>query len=37
MDPYITSFTYLERSQFASEPWEGAYVQLRVAMIVFYN
>jgi len=35
MDPYITSFTYLERSQFASEPWEGAYVRLRVAMSVF--
>jgi len=37
MDPYITSFTYSERSRFASEPWEGAYVQLRVAMSVFYN
>jgi hypothetical protein len=35
MDPYITSLTYLERSQFASKPWEGAYVQLRVAMSVF--
>jgi len=34
MDPYITSFTYLERSRFASEPWEGAYVRLRVAMSV---
>jgi hypothetical protein len=35
MDPYITSFTYLEHSRFASEPWEGAYVRLRVAMSVF--
>jgi len=35
MDPYFTSLTYLERSQFASEPWEGTYVQLRVAMSVF--
>jgi len=35
MDPYITSFTYLEHSQFASESWEGTYVQLRVAMSVF--
>jgi len=35
MDPYITSLTYLERSRFASEPWEGTYVQLRVAMSVF--
>jgi len=35
MDPYITSFTYLERSRFASKPWEGAYVRLRVAMSVF--
>jgi len=35
MDPYITSLTYLEHSQFASEPWEGAYVRLRVAMSVF--
>jgi hypothetical protein len=35
MDPYITSLTYLERSWFASEPWEGAYVRLRVAMFVF--
>jgi len=35
MDPYITSLTYLERSWFTSEPWEGAYVQLRVAISVF--
>jgi hypothetical protein len=35
MDPYFTSLTYLERSRFASEPWEGAYVRLRVAMSVF--
>jgi len=35
MDPYITSLTYLERSRFASEPWEGTYVRLRVAMSVF--
>jgi len=35
MDPYLSSLTYLERSRFASEPWEGAYVQLRVAMSVF--
>jgi hypothetical protein len=34
MDPYITSLTYLERSQFASKPWEGAYVRLRVARSV---
>jgi len=35
MDPYFTSLTYLERSRFASKPWEGAYVRLRVAMSVF--
>jgi len=35
MDPYFTSLTYLERSRFASEPWEGTYVRLRVAMSVF--
>jgi len=35
MDPYFTSLTYLEHSQYASKPWEGAYVQLRVAMSVF--
>jgi len=35
LDPYIASFTYLERSWFTSKPWEGAYVRLRVAMSVF--
>jgi hypothetical protein len=35
MDPYFTSLTYLECSWFASKPWEGAYVRLRVAMSVF--
>jgi hypothetical protein len=35
MDPYFTSLTYLKRSWFTSEPWEGAYVRLRVAMSVF--
>jgi hypothetical protein len=35
MDLYFTSLTYLECSWFTSEPWEGTYVQLRVAMSVF--
>jgi len=35
MDCYFTSLTYLEHSWFTSEPWEGAYVRLRVAMSVF--
>jgi len=35
LDPYFTLLTYLECFQFASEPWKGAYVWLRVAMFVF--